>query len=302
MFFSDGTTAQTRRNRETLRMTNHLADEDFELLQIERTDGVAFVTIEAPPINVMTPSLFRELAKFGAQVAEDDSVRVVVLRSNDPDFFIAHFDVSAILSFPTDGPAQRPSEIGGFHLMCETYRKMPKATIVEIGGRVGGGGSELSMSCDMRFGAIGKTVVNQMEVPLGILPGGTGTQRLPRLVGRGRAMEIILGGVDIDAKTAEEWGYLNRALPPEELRPFVTDLAFRIATFPPQAVALAKEAVNNADTLPLRDGLLEEQYLFQKLLRTDEAEPAMRNFLEIGGQTREGEIRMGQLAREIGGS
>ena len=115
-------------------------------------------------------------------------------------------------------------------------------------------------------------------------------------------MEIIRGGGDIDAKTAEEWGYLNRALPPEELRPFVTDLAFRIAAFPPQAVALAKEAVNNADTLPLRDGLLEEQYLFQKLLRTDEAEPAMRNFLEIGGQTREGEIRMGQLAREIGGS
>ena len=78
-------------------MTNHLADEDFELLQIERTDGVAFVTIEAPPINVMTPSLFRELAKFGAQVAEDDSVRVVVLRSNAPDFFIAHFELVSII-------------------------------------------------------------------------------------------------------------------------------------------------------------------------------------------------------------
>ena len=155
------------------------------------------------------------------------------------------------------------------------------------------------MSCDMRFGALGKTVVNQMEVPIGILPGGTGTQRLPRLVGRGRAMEIILGGVDIDAETAEAWGYLNRALPSDELRPFVTDLAFRIASFPPHAVALAKEAVNNADTLPLSDGLMEERYLFQRLLRTEEAEPAMRSFLDSGGQTREAEKRMGQLVTEV---
>ena len=176
-------------------MSTYLADSDFELLLIERTDGVAFVTVNAPPMNVMTPPLFRELAKFGAQAAEDDSVRVVVLRSDDPDFFIAHFDVSAILEFPVEGPAEKPEKLEGFHLMCETYRTMPKVTIVEIGGRVGGGGSELSMSCDMRFGALGKTVINQMEVPIGILPGGTGTQRLPRLVGRGRAMEIVLGGV-----------------------------------------------------------------------------------------------------------
>ncbi len=280
-------------------MSRYLADTDFELLKIKRADGVAFATIDAPPMNVMTPPLFRELAKFGAQVAEDDSVRVVVLRSDDPDFFIAHFDVSAILEFPEEGPAEKPRELAGFHLMCETYRTMPKATIVEIGGRVGGGGSELSMSCDMRFGAIGKTVVNQMEVPIGILPGGTGTQRLPRLVGRGRAMEIVLGGVDVDAETAEDWGYLNRALPPKELRPYVDELALRIASFPPHAVALAKEAVNNADTLPLSEGLLEEQYLFQKLLRTAEAEPAMRSFLEAGGQTREAEKRMGELVTEV---
>tara|TARA_B100000686_G_scaffold97421_1_gene104266 strand:- start:148 stop:495 length:348 start_codon:yes stop_codon:yes gene_type:complete len=112
-------------------------------------------------------------------------------------------------------------------------------------------------------------------------------------------MEIILGGVDIDADTAEAWGYLNRALPSDELRPFVTDLAFRIASFPPHAVALAKEAVNNADTLPLSEGLMEERYLFQRLLRTQEAEPAMRSFLGAGGQTREAEKRMGQLVTEV---
>src|SRR5205823_1653710 len=110
-------------------------------------------------------------------------------------------------------------------------------------------------SVDMRFGALGKTKINQMEVPLGILPGGTGTQRLPRLMGRGRALEVILGGDDLDAETAEKWGYLNRALPPDELGPFVDRLAYRIASFPAAAVALAKEAVLNAE-LPWRDGLI----------------------------------------------
>jgi enoyl-CoA hydratase/carnithine racemase len=176
---------------------------------------------------------------------------------------------------------------------------MPKATIAEINGRVGGGGSEFASSCDMRFGAIGRTIVNQMEVPLGILPGGTGTQRLPRLVGRGRALEIILGGVDIDAQTAERWGYLNRALPSDALTPFVDALAHRIAGYPPIAIALAKRSVLNADELPLTEGLLDEGLLFQQTLRDPRARAAMRRFLELGGQTREAELRMGDLVTEL---
>ena len=261
----------------------------FTLLHVSIEDQVAFVTIDAPPMNVMVRDLFVQLAKFGAAVAEDDDVRCVVLRSDDPDFFIAHFDVSLISTFPHDTPAVKDPELGGFHQMCETYRTMPKATIAEIAGRVGGGGNELAMSCDMRFGARGKTVINQMEVPLGILPGGTGTQRLPRLVGRGRAMEIILGGVDIDAETAEAWGLLNRALDPDELRPYVTSLAKRIASYPPIAVAAAKESVANADTLSLHEGLLEEAFLFQQTLRDPEAQRRMKRFMDVGGQTREGE-------------
>ena len=261
----------------------------FTLLHVEIEDGVAFATIDAPPMNVMVRDLFAQLAKFGNAVAADDDVRCVVLRSDDPDFFIAHFDVSLISTFPHDTPAEKPSELGGFHLMCETYRTMPKATIAEIAGRVGGGGNELAMSCDMRFGALGKTIINQMEVPLGILPGGTGTQRLPRLVGRGRAMEIILGGVDIDAETAAEWGLLNRALPEKVLRPYVTDLAKRIAGYPPIAVAAAKASVANADTMSLHDGMLEEAYLFQQTLRDPEAQRRMKKFIEVGGQTRDGE-------------
>ncbi len=270
---------------------------DYRLLEIERRAGVAHARIAAPPVNVMTAPLFGELLRFGEQVGDDDAVRVVVLSSADPDFFVAHFDVELILGFPTDTPAERsPDNV--FHRMCERYRTMPKVTIARIEGRVGGGGSELAQAFDMRFGVRGRTIFNQMEVPIGILPGGGGTQRLPRLIGRGRALEMILGGIDVDAELAERWGLLNRALEPDEIGPWVDALAERIASFPPEAVRLAKQAVDAA-ALPLAEGLVEEAYLFQRLIRTDDAQAAMRGFLERGGQTREVELRVDEVAVEI---
>ena len=206
--------------------------------------------------------------------------------------------METILTFPTDTPAERNDELNPYHVMCERVRSMDKVTIAQIEGRVGGGGSEFVSSMDMRFGVAGKTIVNQMEVPLGILPGGTGTQRLPRLVGRGRAMEIVLGGEDLDAETAERWGYLNRIFAPDEIDAWVMKLARRIAGFPVEAVRLAKASVNAAEK-PLQEGLLEEAYLFQRLLRTDGAQTNMRRYLEIGGQTREGELRVGELGGQL---
>jgi enoyl-CoA hydratase/carnithine racemase len=273
----------------------------YKRIAVRVDGGVAFATFENPPINLITLELSGELAQFAQEVAEDDAVRAVVLRSDDPDFWLAHFDVAAIVDFPTDGVAPLNREVNDnwYHAMCELYRTMPKATIAEINGRVGGGGSELAMSCDMRFGALGKTIVNQPEVALGILPGGTGTQRLPRLVGRGRALEVILGCGDLDAVTAERWGYLNRALPPAELRPFVERLARRIASFPAPAIAAAKRAVLASDASWER-GLIEESHLFQVLLRTREAPRAMKKFLASGGQTREGEQQLGALCEVLG--
>jgi len=268
--------------------------DDYELLRIDLKDRVATATVDAPPINVMTLALFGEIARFGQQVGEDDDVRVVVLESANPDFFIAHFDVAAILEFPIDSEAQRSPD-NPFHQMCERFRTMPKVTIAQIEGRVGGGGCELIQAFDMRFGVVGKTRINQMEVPIGILPGGGGTQRLPRLVGRGRALEIILGGEDLDAETAERWGLLNRALTADAIGTFVEALAHRIASFPAAALELAKQSVNAAE-LPLAEGLVEEAYLFQRLLRTEDAQRNMRRFLELGGQTREGELEVADLS------
>ena len=272
---------------------------EYELINVVCEGRLATVTISNPPINIITPQLFAELAALSAELKADDALTVVLFKSADPDFFLAHFDVEAILSFPTDMPAEKDAELNLYHVMCERLRTMDKVTIAQIEGRVGGGGSELVSSMDMRFGVIDKTVINQMEVPLGILPGGTGTQRLPRLVGRGRAMEIVLGADDLDAATAERWGYLNRIFAADEIDARVGQLARRIASFPKEAVRLAKASVNAAE-LPLEEGLREEAYLFQRLLRTDSAQAKMQQFLAHGGQTREGELRVGELSGELG--
>jgi enoyl-CoA hydratase/carnithine racemase len=274
-----------------------MAYADYELLHIESNRGVATAVIDAPPINLISLPLFGEIARFGAEVGDDEGVRVVVLKSANPDFFIAHFDVTAILDFPIGEEAER-SPSNAFHEMCERFRTMPKATIAQIEGRVGGGGCELIQAFDMRFGVVGQTILSQMEVPLGILPGGGGTQRLPRLIGRGRALEMILGGEDLDAETAERWGLLNRAFAADEIGPFVDRLARRIASFPSEAVMLAKESVN-ASALPLEAGLIEEAYLFQRSIRSDAAQRRMRRFMEVGGQTRDGELAVADLVGRL---
>lgn len=274
-------------------------DYDYQTISTRLDRGVLFATINNPPVNVMTPPLYMDLVAFTAAVEADDAVSVVVFQSADEDFFIAHFDIETILTFPVDRPAQRAEVLSDFHLMCERVRTMPKATIVKMAGRAGGGGNEFAASCDMRYGVRDKTIINQMEVALGILPGGTGTQRLPRLVGRGRAMEICLGSDDIDAETLRDWGYLNRIFDTTaDMEAFVDKLAYRIAGFPREAIALCKASVNNHEK-DLTEALLDEAYLFQQTLRGPGATPNMQRAMALGAQTREGELRMGQLCLDL---
>jgi enoyl-CoA hydratase/carnithine racemase len=272
---------------------------EYEHLTVAVDGRVATVTVDNPPINLITTELFQEFNALSQELADDPALLVVVMKSANPDFFLAHFDVAAILTFPIDSEPERADQLSDYHAMGERFRTMDKVTIAQIEGRVGGGGSELASSFDMRFGVRGKTKINQMEVPLGILPGGCGTQRLPRMVGRNRALEIILAGDDLDAETAERWGYLNRIFDADEIGPYVDALARRIASFPMEAVRLAKQSVDAADK-PIEEGLIEEAYLFQKTLRTDGAQANMPRVLEIGGQTREGELRVGELGGELG--
>jgi len=165
---------------------------------------------------------------------------------------------------------------------------------------VGGGGAEIAMNFDMRFGVKDKTIFNQMEVPLGILPGGSGTQMLPRLIGRGRAMEIILGAGDIDAETAERWGLLNRIFPADEIDGWTRRLAERICLYPTAALRNAKRAINCAEQ-PLADGLTSESELFLELLFSNNAIRQMERFMTLGGQTRAMELRMADLSQAVCG-
>src|SRR5258707_2209597 len=205
--------------------------DDYQRLRIAVGDGICRATIDNPPINLLNAELIIELGRFGAEVAADDEVRVVVVDSADAEFFVAHADVTLIQQLPT-GDTTLHDVPSPFVAMADAFRTMPNATIAVIEGIARGGGSELALSFDMRFAALGKARLAQPEVVLGIIPGGGGTQRLARLIGRGRALEVILGCDDIDAATAEAWGYVNRALPADSLRPFVDTLANRIASYP----------------------------------------------------------------------
>ncbi|WP_156254293.1 enoyl-CoA hydratase/isomerase family protein [Sandarakinorhabdus oryzae] len=276
-----------------------MAYDSYSLIRVTQEGPLVTAVVSNPPINIITMALFGELARLAAELEADPSVLVFVLKSADPDFFLAHFDVEALIAL-ADAPEPPTEASNAYHAMCHAFRTMDKVTIAQIEGRVGGGGAELSMNFDMRFGVIGKTIINQMEVPIGILPGGTGTQNLPRLVGRARAMEIILGGIDVDALTAERWGWLNRALPADQIDAFVDALARRIASFPPEAVRLAKQSVDNA-ALPIAEGCAAEAALFQQLLFSDPARAAMRRFMALGGQTREGELRVADISAAVAG-
>ena len=257
--------------------------------------GIATIVFDHPPINLITIEVLIEAATAIAEAAADDAVRVLVLRSANPEWFLAHFDVEAIQGLPRDGAA--PTELGPYDQMCETLRMMPKPTIAIIAGRVGGGGSELALACDMRFATPG-AIFSQPEVALGIIPGAGGTVRLPRLIGRSRALEVVLGCDDIDAATAERWGWVNRVLPADEIEAFVDRLAGRMASFPARAVAAAKESVVRSEH-DVEAQLLAESAAFNATLAHDETQDRMQRFLDAGGQTPEGERRLGALAGEL---
>jgi len=260
-----------------------MAYDGYSSVRVALDHGVAFVTLDHPPINLLDFTLIPELDRVGRALADDAGVRAVVLQSANPDFFVAHADITLIQRLPADIPP-RQETLGMFHAIVDRFRTMPKATIAKIEGRCRGGGSELALSCDMRFAARGRAVLGQPEVGVGIIPGGSGCVRLPRLIGRARALEIILGCGDFDADLAERYGYVNRALPAADIDAFVKTLAYRIASFPAEAIALAKEAVALADR-GIEDALVREEQLFMQSVHTEGARRRMAAAMASGMQT-----------------
>ena len=271
---------------------------NYKMWEVRCEGRIATVTINNPPINLGTIALYEEFYDLTKELSADDTLTVVVLKSANPEFFFAHVDVEYILQFPIDAEAQWVPELTEWHAACLRLRNMNKVTIAQIEGRASGGGCELASCCDMRFGVHGKSIFCQIEVPLGIIPGSCGTQTLTKIMGRSRALEMIMGAQDLDAATAERWGYLNRAFEANEIESYVDALSKRIASFPPEAVRLAKQSVNNAEPLG-NEGFLDEAYLMGRTLRTEEAQNNMRRFVELNGQSREVELRMGEFCGEL---
>ncbi len=257
----------------------------YSCLSIEVSRGVAFVTINHPPINLFGMELLQDLLDFGAEVKDDPEIKVIVFQSANPDFFIAHADVALIGTMPVLSEKEIETlDLGPFQELIVLYRHMPKVTIGKIEGCARGGGNELLMAMDMRFAAEEKAVFSQPEVALGIIPGAGGSQSLARLVGRAKALEILLGCDEIDAATAEKYGFINRAMPQQELTPFVEKLAYRIAAFPAYAIERQKQAVTLVEK-PYREVMVDEWKLFNEILGEEETRELMQLFLDSGGQT-----------------
>lgn len=271
--------------------------EGFEALRVNVVHGVAWITIDHPPINLLDEILFTDLNRLIGIVEDDPQVRVLVFQSADPDFFIAHADVEWILRFP-DVSAQAATQPNPFVQLMERVRGMPKISIGMLAGIARGGGSEFLLSLDMRFAARTKARLSQPEGALGIIPGGGGTQRLAQLVGRARALEIVLGCGDVDAEEAVSIGYVNKIFADDDLLPFVRDLAERVAALSPTVVRLTKEAVDAARPAPTA-GLVAETNLFNQAVALPEARNSMAAFLAAGGQTREMELRLGSRIADL---
>jgi len=268
----------------------------FEKLNVRREKQVLFVEISAPPMNLEGPELIRDLVSLIQRAEADDAAQVIVFKSADTDYFISHVDVTRIkenreAAVKLDGDAS----IG---LVLRHLSASRLVTIAQIEGRVRGVGSEFVLACDMRFAARESAIFGQFELAFGVIPGAGAVQHLTRLMGRGRALEVLLSADDYNAETAERYGWINRALPAAELDNFVTSLALRIGSFPAAGHAVVKSRVN-AIALASAEEIRRDSDLFLEGVTTPEYQRRMQAAMKRGFQTRDAEMNLGQLVADL---
>ena len=272
---------------------------EFETLRVRTEGSVLFAEIAAPPMNLLGPELVRDLVSLIRRAEAGDAVRVLVFSSTDPDYFISHVDVTQIAEYRDEA-----AKLTGEPSIALLFRHLSASrliSIAQIEGRVRAAGSEFALACDMRFAARESAIFGQIEPALGLLPGGGATQYLVRLMGRGRALEVLLGAEDYDADLAERYGWINRALPADELAGFVSSLAHRIAGFPAAGLAAVKDRVN-AIALASTEDYRRDSDLFGEGVRTDEAQRRIQAAMRRGMQTRDAELDLARMLGELGDS
>jgi enoyl-CoA hydratase/carnithine racemase len=272
---------------------------DFGPLRAEISAGVAEVVIDHPPTNLVDGAFIVGLVALLDALEADDSARVVVFSSADPDFFLMHGDVHGILAMPVGAhtPGDAPN------VAAALFERLHRSHLVTIGvtdGAARGGGAEFLAALDLRYGSE-RAVLGQPEVAMGILPGAGGTARLPHLLGRSRALDVILTGRDVGAEEALRIGWLDAVVPHAELAVAARGVARRIASMPPGSVAAVKRVVERS--LESFDrALVEETNAFGALTAAGAHTARMQRFLAAGGQTREGETsRWDEIDRAMTG-
>jgi enoyl-CoA hydratase/carnithine racemase len=278
---------------ETKRTQREMA---FETLTVRVESGVLFAKIAAPPMNLLGPELVRDLVSLIKQAEADDAFKVLVFTSADPDYFISHVDVTRIKEY-----REEAAKLTGEASIALLFRHLSASrlvTIAQIEGRVRGAGSEFVLACDMRFAARELAIFGQPEPGLGVIPGGGGVQHLARLMGRARALEVMLSADDYDAELAERYSWINRALPADKLDDFVRTLAHRIARFPATGQVAVKDRVNAIALAPVED-FRRDSDLFGEGVRNPEAQRLIGAAVKRGFQTREAEMALGRLLGDL---
>jgi enoyl-CoA hydratase/carnithine racemase len=207
------------------------------------------VTIDHPPLNIFGPDTIPQLDEVITAIEKDEDVKVVVFDSAVEGFFLTHYDFVAPVEDTTRLPPG-PTGLQPLPDMLVRLSRAPVVSIASIRGRATGVGSELALACDMRFASREKAILSHFEVGAGVVPGGGPMARLPRLMGRGRALEVLLGADDIPGDLAERYGYVNRSFPDADLDAFVESLATRIASFDKRAISETKRFVDVASLPP----------------------------------------------------
>jgi enoyl-CoA hydratase/carnithine racemase len=253
---------------------------------------VLFVQIAAPPMNLLGPELVRDLVVLIQRAEAEAEVKVLVFTSADPHYFISHVDLNRVAEYRAEA-----AKLTGEPSIALLFRYLSASrlvTIAQVQGRVRGAGSEFVLACDMRFAARESATFGQFEAAFGLVPGGGGAEYLVRVMGRARALEVLLSADDYDAELAERYGWINRALPAADLDDFVMALARRIASFPAAGHAAVKRRVNAISLAPADDFRLDSD-LFGEQVLDAETQRLMKNAFERGLQTPDGEISLASM-------
>ena len=268
---------------------------------VRHCDAFWRVTFDLPPLNIFGPANIQQLEEVVSSLESDNRVKVVVFDSAIDGFFLTHYD---FLAKPEES-AKFPVGQTGLQALPDMLARLSRASVVSIAsirGRATGVGSELALASDMRFASREKAVLSQWEVGAALVPGGGPMARLPRLIGRGRALEVLLGADDVNGDLAQLYGYVNRSLPDNQLDPFVDALAERISSFDKQAIAETKRLVN-LNSLPQDAEIVPEWEAFIASVGRPAAQERLRALFERGFHAPgDVETRLGYHVGLLGGA